>query len=57
MDGLIEEFETAGYEVISGKRFEDLKQSCSSYGNLEIDPDIKAVVRKKKSFFVFFRHS
>lgn len=45
MDGLIEEFESAGYEVIPGKRFEDLKQPCQDYANVEIDKDIKAVVK------------
>lgn len=45
MEGLVDEFEANGYEVIGGKSDDNKNfRDCLLYGKMLIDPEIKAVV-------------
>ena len=43
-EGLVEEIQVAGYQVISSVHMEEIKVTTSELGKLSIDPDIKVVV-------------
>lgn len=53
-EGLIEEIQSAGYEIISSVSMEDTKSTTTELGHLEIDKDVKVVVVGFTSRLNFF---